>query len=141
MSDPSVAAYVATMPADMILEEYLGLILHECFHCFQKGFRDRADGASGRLPQLPPATVEVDDTRRGERIELGRDARHGGGDDAGDEKAGQAERQFREDEARDDVIHVARGLAGDFLGEGESLPSNDLDVRFACEEGRHRSGR
>jgi len=35
-------------------EEYLSLLLHECFHVYQPRFRSRTEGALGELPELNP---------------------------------------------------------------------------------------
>ncbi|UCE50662.1 MAG: hypothetical protein JSW47_10950 [Phycisphaerales bacterium] len=48
------AAYVSTLKEGRDTEGYLALILHECFHCFQKGYRQRAEGAGGELPEDDP---------------------------------------------------------------------------------------
>ena len=48
------AAYVSTLKEDGDTERYLSLMLHECFHCFQKGYRQRADGAHGEIPGDDP---------------------------------------------------------------------------------------
>lgn len=48
------AAYVSTLEEGRDVEGYLSLILHECFHCFQKGYRQRAEGARGELPEDDP---------------------------------------------------------------------------------------
>jgi hypothetical protein len=47
-------AYVSTLKEGRDTEGYLSLILHECFHCFQKDYRQRADGAGGELPEDDP---------------------------------------------------------------------------------------
>jgi hypothetical protein len=47
-------AYVSTLMEGQTTESYLSLLLHECFHCFQKGYRQGADGASGELPEDDP---------------------------------------------------------------------------------------
>jgi len=48
------AAYVSTLKESQDTEGYLSLILHECFHCFQKGYRQRAAGGRGELPEDDP---------------------------------------------------------------------------------------
>ncbi len=48
------AAYVSTLKEDGETERYLSLLLHECFHCFQKGYRQRAVGAYGEIPGDDP---------------------------------------------------------------------------------------
>jgi hypothetical protein len=48
------AAYVSTLKKGRDTERYLSLSLHEGFHCFQKGYRQRAEGASGELPEDNP---------------------------------------------------------------------------------------
>jgi hypothetical protein len=48
------AAYVSTLAEGRDTEGYLSLILHECFHCFQKDYRQRAEGAHGNLPEDDP---------------------------------------------------------------------------------------
>jgi len=48
------SAYVSTLMEDRDTEGYLSLILHECFHCFQKDYRQRAEGARGDLPEDDP---------------------------------------------------------------------------------------
>ena len=48
------SAYVSTLKEGRDTEGYLSLILHECFHCFQKDYRQRADGAGGELPEDDP---------------------------------------------------------------------------------------
>lgn len=50
----SQAAYVSTLKEGRDTEGYLSLLLHECFHCFQKGYRQRADGAHGEIPGDDP---------------------------------------------------------------------------------------
>jgi hypothetical protein len=47
-------AYVSTLMEGQTTERYLSLLLHECFHCFQKGYRQGADGAGGELPEDDP---------------------------------------------------------------------------------------
>ena len=47
-------AYVSTLMEGQTTERYLSLLLHECFHCFQKDYRQRADGAGGELPEYDP---------------------------------------------------------------------------------------
>lgn len=48
------SAYVSTLNKDQDTESYLSLILHECFHCFQKNYRQGAKGAHGDLPEDDP---------------------------------------------------------------------------------------
>jgi len=48
------SAYVSTLKQGRDTEGYLSLILHECFHCFQKDYRQRAEGAHGELPEDDP---------------------------------------------------------------------------------------
>ena len=48
------AAYVSTLSKGLDTDTYLALILHECFHCYQRDYRPSADGASGDLPEDDP---------------------------------------------------------------------------------------
>jgi len=48
------SAYVSTLKEDRDTEGYLSLILHECFHCFQKDYRQGAKGTHGDLPEDDP---------------------------------------------------------------------------------------
>ena len=84
-----------------------------------------------------PAPIEVDDAGRRQRVQLGRDAGHGRGDDGRDEQAREADRQLTEDEAGDDVVDVAGGFAGDVLRHGQRLGADELDGRFPGEEVVH----
>lgn len=44
-------AYVGVPEGDEIpTETYLSLLLHECFHCYQKDYRESAEGLHGELP-------------------------------------------------------------------------------------------
>ncbi len=47
-------AYVSTLRQGADTAPYLALILHECFHCFQKEYRQRAEGGGGELPEDDP---------------------------------------------------------------------------------------
>jgi hypothetical protein len=47
-------AYVSTLREGWDTAPYLALILHECFHCFQKEYRQRAEGGGGELPEDDP---------------------------------------------------------------------------------------
>jgi len=46
------AAYVSIIQEEQTTEDYLSLLLHECFHAYQKEYRERADGDGILLPQL-----------------------------------------------------------------------------------------
>lgn len=48
------SAYVGTLSAGLDTDTYLALILHECFHCYQRDYRARADDAHGDLPEDDP---------------------------------------------------------------------------------------
>lgn len=52
--DGAQSAYVSTLKEGRDTEGYLSLILHECFHCFQKDYRQGAEGAHGGLPEDDP---------------------------------------------------------------------------------------
>lgn len=47
-------AYVCTLAADQDTDTYLALILHECFHCFQREYRESAADIHGDLPEDDP---------------------------------------------------------------------------------------
>ncbi len=47
-------AYVSTLGRGQSTETYLSLILHECFHCFQKDFWQRSKDAYGNLSEDDP---------------------------------------------------------------------------------------
>jgi hypothetical protein len=47
-------AYVSTLREGADTASYLALILHECFHCCQKEYRQRAEGGGGELPEDDP---------------------------------------------------------------------------------------
>jgi hypothetical protein len=47
-------AYVSTLAEGWDTAKYLALILHECFHCFQKEYRQRGEGGGGELPEDDP---------------------------------------------------------------------------------------
>ncbi|UCD64575.1 MAG: hypothetical protein JSW34_03830 [Candidatus Zixiibacteriota bacterium] len=46
------SAYVGTKADGLPTEDYISLIIHECFHVFQRDYREMADGAWGELPEL-----------------------------------------------------------------------------------------
>src|SRR5690606_6393066 len=64
----------------------------------------------------------------------GGDGRHRRGQHGGDEDAGQAERQLVHHERRDDVVHVARILAGHARGERERVVADRGDLLLARAE-------
>lgn len=45
-------AYVSNLQDDQLTDDYLSLLLHECFHVFQRHSHERADNATGELPEL-----------------------------------------------------------------------------------------
>ena len=52
--------------------------------------------------------VEVDDGGGGERVERGGEVGHGGGEDGGDEQAGDADGHLLDDEGGEDVVGGAK---------------------------------
>ena len=49
-------AYVGTLKQGWDTERYLALILHECFHCFQNDYRQRAEGRTANCPKTTQPT-------------------------------------------------------------------------------------
>ena len=46
--------YVSVLEKGRDTEGYLSLLLHECFHCFQKKYRKRDKGGFGETPEADP---------------------------------------------------------------------------------------
>ncbi len=70
-------------------------------------------------------TIEVDDGGAGEGVEGGREVGHGGGEDGGDEEAGDAVGHLLDDEGGEDAVVGAEGLAGWLAVEDEEAYADE----------------
>ena len=81
------------------------------------------------------AAVEIEDGRRGQRVQLAAARRHRRGEDRGNHQADEADRHPRRDERREHVVDVVVVMvAGGLLDDPDRLRAHVLQARVAREK-------